>query len=46
MEGALRIAELTGHLFGRLAFEEIGAEGLVLALSGMAGLLEEAADCA
>jgi len=46
MEGAWRIAELMSDFFGWLALQEIGAEGLVLALSGMAGLSEEASNSA
>src|SRR6266498_2828236 len=43
MEGAWRVTELMSDFFGRLALDEIRTQGLVLTLSGMAGLLEETA---
>jgi hypothetical protein len=44
MESAGGVTEGGGGLMGRAALQEVGAEGLVLALFGGGGLEEEAAD--
>jgi hypothetical protein len=44
VEGAWGITELAGDFLSRLVLHEISAEGLILTLSRMAGLEEEAAN--
>jgi len=46
VQGADRVAEGAGDLWGGAALHEVGAEGLVLTLAWGGGLEEEAAECA
>ena len=43
VKGSDGVAEGSSDFFGGAVFEEVGAEGLVEAMFGMARLLEEAA---
>jgi hypothetical protein len=44
IERIQRISKGTGHFFRRTALDEIGAKGFILALFGVLGFEEEAAD--
>ncbi len=46
VEGAYGVAEGAGRLFRGAPLDEVGPQGLVLALPGVPGLQEEAAACA
>ena len=39
-----RVAEGPGHLFARTALDEVSAQGFILALFGVLGFEEKAAD--
>ena len=45
VKGIERVAEGAGDVFGGPALDQIGAQGLVLAVFGQAGFEEEAAEC-
>ena len=44
VEGVERVTEAARDLWGRLAFDEVGPQGFVLAVFGQAGFEEEAAE--
>ncbi len=45
VEGAHGVAEGAGHRFRGAPLDEVGAQGLVLALPGVPGFQEEPAAC-
>ncbi len=44
-EAARRVPEAVGYIHGRFAVDEVGPEGLVLAVGGVAGLDESPGLC-